>query len=149
MPRVDSFYPCIGRSDRAFAATLRRIDARQRKAAEAEERQRRTNQKPPVAALEKAVEQSSAAAVPVGGDKDRAGSDSEEAECVSWWETLWPIADESSDAFSASSVRPGAVADTSGPVAEPSVRQLRDLFETIRHDIDAFAFKALNARMRY
>ncbi len=125
--------------DRAFAAALRRIDKRQKRAAETEAKQRLARQNPaPAAALMPMAEQPS----------DCAGSDDDEVESMSWWETLWPIEDVSLNA-SSSSARSSAGVDASGPVAEPSVRQLRDLFETIRLDIDAFAFKTLNARMRY
>ena len=147
-------------SDRAFAAAMRRIDQRQMRAVDAEAKQRAALAGKPAtaaAAAHASTEPLIGASALAGDNAGRTGSeegndDAAEAERVSWWETLWPIVDDSSDTTTgASPVRLGAGADAkaSGPVAEPSVRHLRDLFDTIRHDIDAFAFKTLSARMRY
>jgi hypothetical protein len=143
-------------SDRAFAAALRRIDQRQMRAVDAEAKQHAALVGKPAPA-HASTEPLIGASALAGDNADRAGGeegndDAAEAERVSWWETVWPIAEDSADASTgASPVRLGAGADAnaSGPVAEPSVRHLRDLFDTIRLDIDAFAFKTLSARMRY
>jgi hypothetical protein len=55
----------------------------------------------------------------------RAGSKTRTA----WWEVLWPVEVDQD--------------------ASPSLDQMRELFALIEKDIDAFAFKLLNSRLKY